>query len=140
MYIPESEMASKALAGLDQVRRDFVSHLADRLCVLPQQDLDDGKRVRSEMMLELQGRFTPEEAARISFTSSDLIISIALAIVRDRHDAVLRARHKRLAVRIFIGAVAFIAIISGFLFFTQETPGAIKAEVVPGPKASAPVK
>ena len=80
MYIPESEMAAKALAGLDQVRRDFVNHLADRLSVLPREELDDDKLIRSEMMLELQGRFTPEEAARISFTSTDVIISLALSM------------------------------------------------------------
>lgn len=140
MYIPESGMASKALAGLDQPRREFVNHLADRLCVLPREDLEDDKRVRSEMMLELQGRFTPEEAARISFTSTEVIISIALSVVRDRHEAVLRAKRLSLAVNVFVGVVVFVAIIAVFLFLTQETPKPVKVEVRAEPKAAAPVK
>jgi hypothetical protein len=140
MYIPESEMASKALAGLDQARRDFVNHLADRLCVLPREDLEDDKRVRSEMMLELQGRFTPEEAARISFTSTDVIISIALSVVRDRHEAVRRAKRLSLAVNVFVGVVVSVAIIAVFLFLTQDAPKPAKVEVRAEPKAAAPVK
>lgn len=140
MYIPESGMASKALAGLDQPRREFVNHLSDRLCVLPREDLEDDKRVRSEMMLELQGRFTPEEAARISFTSTEVIISIALSVVRDRHEAVLRAKRLSLAVNVFVGVVVFVAIIAVFLFLTQETPKPVKVEVRAEPKAAAPVK
>jgi hypothetical protein len=140
MYIPESGMASKALAGLDQPRREFVNHLADRLCVLPREDLEDDKRVRSEMMLELQGRFTPEEAARISFTSTEVIISIALSVVRDRHEAVLRAKRLSLAVNVFVGVVVSVAIIAVFLFLTQETPKPVKVEVRAEPKAAAPVK
>jgi hypothetical protein len=134
MYIPESGMASKALAGLDQTRREFVNHLADRLCVLPREDLEDDKRVRSEMMLELQGRFTPEEAARISFTSTDVIISIALSVVRDR------AKRLSLAVNVFVGVVVSVAIIAVFLFLTQEAPKPVKVEVRAEPKAAAPVK
>jgi hypothetical protein len=38
------------------------------------------------MMLELQDRFSPEDAARISFTSADLIVSIALSIVNERQE------------------------------------------------------
>ena len=140
MYIPQSEMASKALAGLDQSRRDFVNHLADRLCVLPREDLDDDKRVKSEMMLELQGRFTPEEAARISFTSTDVIISIALSVVRDRHESVLRAKRLSLAVSVFIGLVVSVAVIAVFLFLTQEPPKPLKVEVRAEPKSAAPVK
>jgi len=140
MYIPDSGMASKALAGLDQPRREFVNHLADRLCVLPREELDDDKRVRSEMMLELQGRFTPEEAARISFTSADVIISIALSLVRDRHEAVLRSKRMNLVVNIVIGVVVSVAIIAVFLYLTQETPKPVKPEVRAEPKAAAPVK
>lgn len=140
MYIPESGMASKALAGLDQPRREFVNHLADRLCVLPREDLEDDKRVRSEMMLELQGRFTPEEAARISFTSTEVIISIALSVVRDRHEAVLRSKRLSLAVSVFVGVVVSVAIIAVFLFLTQEAPKPVKVEVRAEPKAAAPVK
>ena len=140
MYIPESGMASKALAGLDQSRRDFVNHLADRLCVLPPEDLDDDRRIKSEMMLELQGRFTPEEAARISFTSTDVILSIALSIVRDRHEAVLRAKRLSLAVSVVIGVVVSVAVIAVFLFLTQEPPKPVKVEVRAEPKAAAPVK
>lgn len=140
MYIPESEMAAKALAGLDQVRRDFVNHLADRLSVLPPEELEDGKRVRAEMMLELQGRFAPEEAARISFTSTDIIISIALSIVRDRHKAVIRAKRISLAINIVIGVVASVAIIAVYLLLTQESTPPVKVEVRGEPKAAAPVK
>jgi hypothetical protein len=140
MYIPESSMASKALAGLDQARRDFVNHLADRLCVLPPEALEDGKQIRSQMMLELQDRFSPEDAARISFTSADIIISIALSIVRDRREAAERAKRLSLAVNIAVGLVVSVAIIAVFLFFTQETPKPVKPEVKPETKAAAPVK
>jgi hypothetical protein len=140
MYIPESSMAAKALAGLDQARRDFVNHLADRLCVLPPEALEDGKQIRSQMMLELQDRFSPEDAARISFTSADVIISIALSIVRDRQVAALRAKRLSLAVNIAVGLIASVAIIALFLFFTQEPPKPVKVEVKPETKAAAPLK
>jgi hypothetical protein len=140
MYIPESSMAAKALAGLDQARRDFVNHLADRLCVLPPEALEDGKQIRSQMMLELQDRFSPEDAARISFTSADVIISIALSIVRDRQVAALRAKRLSLAVNIAVGLIASVAIIALFLFFTQEPPKPGKVEVKPETKAAAPLK
>ena len=118
MYIPDSSMASKALAGLDQTRRDFVNNLADRLCVMPQESLEDDKQVRSQMMLELQDRFSPEEAARISFTSADLIVSIALSIVSERHEAARRAKHLSIAIKVAVGVVLSVAIIAVFLFFT----------------------
>lgn len=140
MHIPESEMAAKALAGLDQVRRDFVNHLADRLSVLPPQEVEDGKRVKAEMMLELQDRFTPEEAARISFTSTDVIISIALSVVRDRRQAMIRAKHISLAINIVIGVVAAVAIIAAYLLLTQESTTPVKVEVRGEPKSAAPVK
>jgi hypothetical protein len=140
MYIPESSMASKALAGLDQNRRDFVNHLADRLCVLPPDSMEDGKQVRSQMMLELQDRFSPEEAARISFTSSDVIISIALSIVRDRQEAAQRAKRISLAINVAVGVVLSVAIIAVFLFFTQEPPKPVKVEVKPETKAASPSK
>ena len=140
MYIPESSMAAKALAGLDQARRDFVNHLADRLCVLPPEALEDGKQIRSQMMLELQDRFSPEDAARISFTSADVIISIALSIVRDRQVAALRAKRLSLSVNIAVGLIASVAIIALFLFFTQEPPKPVKVEVKPETKAAAPLK
>jgi|694.fasta_scaffold55246_2 hypothetical protein len=140
MYIPESSMASKALAGLDQTRRDFVNHLADRLCVLPPESLEDGKQVRSQMMLELQDRFSPEEAARISFTSADLIVSIALSIVNERHEAARRAKRLSLAVSVVIGVVVSVAVIAVFLFLTQEPPKPVKVEIRAEPKAAAPVR
>jgi hypothetical protein len=140
MYIPESSMASKALAGLDQTRRDFVNHLADRLCVLPPESLKDGKQVRSQMMLELQDRFSPEEAARISFTSADLIVSIALSIVNERHEAARRAKRLSLAVSVVIGVVVSVAVIAVFLFLTQEPPKPVKVEIRAEPKAAAPVR
>ncbi len=140
MYIPESSMASKALAGLDQTRRDFVNHLADRLCVLPPESLEDGKQVRSQMMLELQDRFSPEEAARISFTSADLIVSIALSIVNERHAAARRAKRLSMAVNVAVGVVAAVAVIAIILFFTQESPKPAKAEAKGETKAVAPTK
>lgn len=140
MYIPESSMASKALTGLDQTRRDFVNHLADRLCVLPPESLDDGKQVRSQLMLELQDRFSPEEAARISFTSADVIISIALSIVRDRREAAHRAKQVSLAINVAVGVVISVAIIAFFLFFTQEPAKPAKAETKAETKAAAPTK
>ncbi len=140
MYIPESSMASKALAGLDQTRRDFVNHLADRLCVLPPEALEDSKQVRSQMMLELQDRFSPEDAARISFTSADLIVSIALSIVNERHEAARRAKRLSLGVNVAVGVVVSVALIAIILFFTQETPKPAKAETKAETKAAAPVK
>ncbi len=140
MYIPESSMASQALAGLDQTRRDFVNHLADRLCVLPPESLEDGKQVRSQMMLELQDRFSPEEAARISFTSADLIVSIALSIVNERHAAARRAKRLSMAVNVAVGVVAAVAVIAIILFFTQESPKPAKAEAKGETKAVAPTK
>lgn len=140
MYIPESSMASKALAGLDQTRRDFVNHLADRLCVLPPESLEDGKQVRSQMMLELQDRFSPEEAARISFTSADLIVSIALSIVNERHEASRRAKRLSMAVNVAVAVVAAVAVIAIILFFTQESPKPAKAEAKGETKAVAPTK
>lgn len=140
MYIPESEMAAKALAGLDQVRRDFVNHLADRLSVLPREELDDDKLIRSEMMLELQGRFTPEEAARISFTSTDVIISLALSIVRDRHEAVIRARRMTLAMNIIIVVIATVAMLAVILFLTQDDKSPAKDEPKAESKSVAPAK
>jgi hypothetical protein len=92
------------------------------------------------MMLELQDRFSPEDAARISFTSADVIISIALSIVRDRQVAALRAKRLSLAVNIAVGLIASVAIIALFLFFTQEPPKPVKVEVKPETKAAAPLK
>jgi len=128
MYIPESSMASKALAGLDQTRRDFVNHLADRLCVLPPESLEDDRQVRSQMMLELQDRFSPEEAARISFTSAEVIISIALSIVRDRRESANRAKLISLAVKIGVGLLISVAIIAVYVFLSPDPPRPVKAE------------
>ena len=85
---------------------------------MPQESLEDDKQVRSQMMLELQDRFSPEEAARISFTSADLIVSIALSIVSERHEAARRAKHLSIAIKVAVGVVLSVAIIAVFLFFT----------------------
>lgn len=108
--------------------------------MLPPQEVEDGKRVKAEMMLELQDRFTPEEAARISFTSTDVIISIALSVVRDRRQAMIRAKHISLAINIVIGVVAAVAIIAAYLLLTQESTTPVKVEVRGEPKSAAPVK
>lgn len=128
MYIPDSGIAAKALAGLDQPRRDFAVHFADRISLLPPEALHDDKRIRTELLLELQSRFTPEEAARISYTSSDILVSIALSIVRDRHDAAEKAKRLSLIVNVVVGLLVSVAIIAIYLFFSQESPKPAKAE------------
>lgn len=121
-------MASKALAGLDQPRRDFANHFADRVGLLPPEVMLDERRIRAELLLELQSRFAPEEAARISYTSSDVLVSIALSIVRDRHEAAEKAKRISLVVNVFVGLLLSVAIIAVYLFFSQESPAPTKPE------------
>jgi sensor c-di-GMP phosphodiesterase-like protein len=128
MYIPDSGIAAKALAGLDQPRRDFANHFADRISLLPVESLHDDKRIRTELLLELQSRFTPEEAARISYTSSDILVSIALSIVRDRHESVEKAKRLSLIINVIIGLLVSVAIIAIYMFFSQEAPKPLRAE------------
>jgi hypothetical protein len=128
MYIPDSGIAAKALAGLDQPRRDFAVYFADRISLLPPEALHDEKRIRTELLLELQSRFTPEEAARISYTSSDILVSIALSIVRDRHDAAEKAKRLSLIVNVVVGLLVSVAIVAVYMFFSQETPKPVKPE------------
>lgn len=128
MYIPDSSMASKALAGLDQPRRDFANYFADRVGLLPPEVMFDERRIRAELLLELQSRFTPEEAARISYTSSDILVSIALSIVRDRHEAAEKARRVTLAGYIIAGVLASVAIIAIYMFLSQDPPKPAKPE------------
>jgi sensor c-di-GMP phosphodiesterase-like protein len=128
MYIPDSGIAAKALAGLDQPRRDFANHFADRISLLPVESLHDDKRIRTELLLELQSRFTPEEAARISYTSSDILVSIALSIVRDRHESVEKAKRLSLIINVVIGLLVSVAIIAIYMFFSQEAPKPLRAE------------
>jgi hypothetical protein len=125
MYIPDSGIAAKALAGLDQPRRDFAIHFADRISLLPAEALHDDKRIRTELLLELQSRFTPEDAARIAYTSSDILVSIALSVVRDRHQAVEKAK---LGSQIIIGLLISVVIIAVYMFFSQESPKPAAAE------------
>ena len=129
MYIPDSGIAVKALAGLDQPRRDFANYFADRISLLPPEALRDDKRIRTELLLELQGRFTPEEAARISYTSSDILVSIALSIVRDRHEAAEKAKRLSLIINVVVGLLASVAIVAIYMFFSQEPPKPVKSEV-----------
>jgi hypothetical protein len=129
MYIPDSGIAAKALAGLDQPRRDFANYFADRISLLPPEALRDDKRIRTELLLELQGRFTPEEAARISYTSSDILVSIALSIVRDRHEAAEKAKRLSLIINVVVGLLASVAIVAIYMFFSQEPPKPVKSEV-----------
>ena len=128
MYIPDSGIAAKALAGLDQPRRDFANHFADRISLLPVESLHDDKRIRTELLLELQSRFTPEEAARISYTSSDILVYIALSIVRDRHESVEKAKRLSLIINVVIGLLISVAIIAIYMFFSQDAPKPLKAE------------
>jgi hypothetical protein len=128
MYIPDSGIAAKALAGLDQPRRDFANHFADRISLLPVESLHDDKRIRTELLLELQSRFTPEEAARISYTSSDILVSIALSIVRDRHESVEKAKRLSLIINVVIGLLVSVAIIAIYMFISQEAPKPLRAE------------
>ena len=128
MYIPDSGIAAKALAGLDQPRRDFANHFADRISLLPVESLHDDKRIRTELLLELQSRFTPEEAARISYTSSDILVSIALSIVRDRHEAAEKSRRITLAGYIIAGVLASVAIVAIYMFLSQDPPKPAKPE------------
>lgn len=121
-------MAAKALAGLDQPRRDFANHFADRISLLPPEALHDDKRVRNELLLELQSRFTPEEAARISYTSSDVLVSIALSIVRDRHDAAEKSKRVSMVINVIVGLLVSVAIIAVYMFFSQESPKSVKSE------------
>jgi len=129
MYIPDSGIAAKALAGLDQPRRDFANHFADRISLLPVESLHDDKRIRTELLLELQSRFTPEEAARISYTSSDTLVSIALSIVRDRHEAAEKAKRLSLIINVVVGLLASVAIVAIYMFFSQEPQKPVKSEV-----------
>jgi len=128
MYIPDSGIAAKALAGLDQPRRDFANHFADRISLLPVESLHDDKRIRTELLLELQSRFTPEEAARISYTSSDILVSIALSIVRGRHESVEKAKRLSLIINVVIGLLVSVAIIAIYMFISQEAPKPLRAE------------
>lgn len=128
MYIPDSGIAAKALAGLDQPRRDFSNHFADRISLLPVESLHDDKRIRTELLLELQSRFTPEEAARISYTSSDILVSIALSIVRDRHESAEKAKRLSLIINVVIGLLVSLAITAIYMFFSQEAPKPLRAE------------
>jgi hypothetical protein len=125
MYIPDSGIAAKALAGLDQPRRDFAIHFADRISLLPPEALHDDKRIRTELLLELQSRFSPEDAARISYTSSDILVSIALSIVRDRHQAAEKAK---LGSQIIVGILISVLIVAVYMFFSEESPKPAKAE------------
>ncbi len=120
MYIPDSSMAQKALVGLEPARRELAEHFANRIGLLPPETLNDEKRIKHEMLLELQGRFSPEEAARISFTYADVIVSIALSVVRDRHEAVRKAKRLSLIVNIVVGVLVSVAIISLYMLLTQE--------------------
>lgn len=128
MYIPDSGIAAKALAGLDQPRRDFAIHFADRISLLPAESLHDDKRIRTELLLELQSRFTPEEAARISYTSSDILVSIALSIVRDRHESIEKAKRLSLIINVVIGLLVSVAIIGIYMFISQETPKPVRVD------------
>ncbi len=120
MYIPSIAVAAKALAGLDQPRRDFAVQFADRISLLPPEALHDDKLIRSELLFELQSRFTPEEAARISYTSSDVLVSIALSIVNERHKAALDQRRLSLAWRI-AGIVLIVAVwIAVYIHFSAS--------------------
>jgi hypothetical protein len=128
MYIPDSGIAAKALAGLDQPRRDFANHFADRISLLPPEALHDDKRIRTELLLELQSRFAPEEAARISYTSSDILVSIALSIVRDRHEVTEKAKRYSMIFNIVAIIVAIVALVVIILFISQDSAKPVKIE------------
>jgi len=120
MYIPSIAVAAKALAGLDQPRRDFAVQFADRISLLPPEALHDDKLIRSELLFELQSRFAPEEAARISYTSSDVLVSIALSIVNERHKAALDQRRLSLAWRIAGIVLIVAACIAVYIHFSAS--------------------
>jgi sensor c-di-GMP phosphodiesterase-like protein len=140
MYIPDSSMAQKALDGLEPARRELAEHFANRIGLLPPETLNDEKRIKHEMLLELQGRFSPEEAARISFTYADVIVSIALSVVRDRHEALRKAQRMSLAFHIFLGVLVSVAIVALVLFFTQEPAKPVRSAEKAETKAVAPTR
>ena len=135
MYIPSIAVAAKALAGLDQPRRDFASHFADRISLLPPEALHDEKRIRSELLFELQSRFTPEEAARISYTSSDVLVSIALSIVSERHKAARDARQASMVWRVALGII-LTAILLAICAYFLKSPEPAEPPAAPASSAT----
>ena len=95
---------------------------------------------RTELLLELQSRFTPEEAARISYTSSDILVSIALSIVRDRHEAAENAKRLSLIINVVVGLLVSVAIIAIYMFFSQEAPKPVKADAKAEPRVAPAAK
>jgi hypothetical protein len=120
MHIPSIAIAAKTLAGLDQTRRDFAGQFADRISLLPPESLHDDKLIRAELLLELQSRFTPEEAARISYTSSDVLVSISLSIVNERHKEVRDQRRLSLAWRVAGILLVLAACIVALIHFSSS--------------------
>jgi hypothetical protein len=117
MYLPDKNAARQLLDGLDSERKEFAIALSKRFGALSAVQLLDEKVVRQTFMLELQARCSPDLAARIAYTSEDMLIPLAIALVHARSEEytkqVLYSKYKTAAivVPVVIATVFFVRFI-----------------------------
>jgi hypothetical protein len=116
MHIPDKHRATQLFESLDPDRKAFVTALAARYGALSPANTSDYKPLKQAFTLELQARLSPDVAAKIAYTSEDLLIPLALALVRmkaEKAAAAERAEFIKNFMLVFAGTL--ILLFAGYL-------------------------
>lgn len=133
MHIPTTAAARQLLDGLDPERRDVAEAISRRFGTLPPEHLQDDKVLRQAFMLELQARCSPDLAAKIAYTSEEVLIPLAVALV---HARARHAAHKAMMDKLYKVALVVVVLLLLCLggYFIFRAPAPAEPTVSPAPQ------
>lgn len=142
MHIPDNHRAAQLFENLDSDRKAFVSALAARYGALSQAQASDFKVLKQAFTLELQARLSPDVAARIAYTSEDLLIPLALALVRIKAEKAAAEERKEMITKfsIIFGITLFVLLVGyqAWSYFTAPPAPSPAPASSPPSSSSAP--
>ena len=115
MHLPDKNAARQLLDGLDSERKEFAIALSKRFGTLSAVQLLDEKVLRQIFMLELQARCSPDLAARIAYTSEDMLIPLAVTLVHARSEE----HSKQLLYNKYKTAALVVPVVIAIIFFVR---------------------
>ena len=115
MHLPDKTAARQLLEGVDSERKEFAIALSKRFGAMSAVQLLDEKVLRQTFMLELQARCSPDLAARIAYTSEDMLIPLAVALVHARSEE----HSKQLLYNNYKTAAIVVPIVIAMIFFVR---------------------
>lgn len=122
MHIPDNYRAAQLLENLDSDRKAFVTALAARYGTLSPANAADPKALKQAFTLELQARLSPDAAAKIAYTSEDLLIPLALALVRMKAEKAAAAERSEMIKKIsLVFGITLVVLFVGYHAWTYFT-------------------